>query len=63
MKCSYCTTEIEKGTGIMYVKRIGTVRYYCSQRCYKLNEKFGRRPNKKEIMDRLGVKAAKADKK
>jgi ribosomal protein L24E len=49
MKCSYCTTEIEKGTGLMYVKRAGAVRYYCSHRCYRLNEIQGRRPNAKEI--------------
>ncbi|MGC8699742.1 MAG: 50S ribosomal protein L24e, partial [Candidatus Micrarchaeia archaeon] len=37
MKCSYCSREIEKGTGIMYVKKNGTIRYYCSNRCMKFD--------------------------
>jgi ribosomal protein L24E len=35
MKCSYCSSEIRKGTGIMFVSRIGDVSYFCSGRCYK----------------------------
>jgi ribosomal protein L24E len=35
MKCSYCLSEVKKGTGIMFVSRIGNVSYYCSGRCYK----------------------------
>lgn len=49
MKCSHCTSEIEKGTGLIYVKRNGAIRYYCSDRCYKYNEMYGKKPNKKEI--------------
>ncbi len=49
MKCSYCTSEIEKGTGLEYVKRNGAIRYYCSDRCYKYAEVLKRKPNKKEI--------------
>ncbi|MDE1861097.1 MAG: 50S ribosomal protein L24e [Candidatus Micrarchaeota archaeon] len=52
MKCSYCTAEIEKGTGLMYVKRAGAIRYYCSNRCYKFNEIHKRRINKKELKER-----------
>ncbi|MCL5100719.1 MAG: 50S ribosomal protein L24e [Candidatus Marsarchaeota archaeon] len=37
VKCSYCSEEIERGTGFAYVKKVGTVRYYCSKRCYKLS--------------------------
>lgn len=37
MKCSYCSNEIEKGTGFAYVRKNGTVRYYCTNRCMKLN--------------------------
>lgn len=44
MKCSYCSEEIEKGTGFMYVRRNGAIRYFCSGRCKKLglvhNRKF-----------------------
>jgi large subunit ribosomal protein L24e len=35
MKCSYCSKEINKGTGMMYVSKSGKVSYYCSNRCYK----------------------------
>ncbi len=51
MKCSYCTSEVESGRGLEFVRKNGTVRYYCSTRCYKLNVKLGRKPNKKEIRE------------
>lgn len=35
MKCSSCLSEVKKGTGIMFVSRIGDVSYFCSSRCYK----------------------------
>lgn len=56
MNCSYCTAEIEKGTGMMFVRRNGTVRHYCSQRCYKFNILMNRRPNRKEIEERASRK-------
>jgi large subunit ribosomal protein L24e len=56
MKCSYCTQEIEQGTGLMYVKKNGMLRYYCSDRCYKFNEVYGKKPNKKEIAGLLNGK-------
>ena len=37
MKCSFCSEEIEKGTGIMYVRKSGQAKYYCSHRCYKFD--------------------------
>lgn len=37
MKCAYCSREIEPGTGIMFVRKNGQVRYYCSNRCYRLD--------------------------
>ena len=52
MKCSYCTREIEKGTGLTYVRKNGAIRYYCSSRCYRLNNVHDRRPNAKEIEER-----------
>jgi ribosomal protein L24E len=51
VKCSYCTSNIEAGTGIMFVKKNGALRYYCSDRCYKANEIYGKKPNKKEIAE------------
>ncbi len=52
MKCSYCTAEIEKGTGMIYVRKNGAIRYYCTKRCYKLNAVHNRRPSTKETKER-----------
>jgi len=49
MNCSHCTREIEKGTGMMYVKKVGTIRYFCSKRCYKFEVKYKKKPNAKEV--------------
>lgn len=51
MKCSYCTREIEKGTGIMYVKRTGAIKYYCSDRCYNFDVVQQKRQRPKEIKE------------
>lgn len=51
MRCSYCSREIEKGTGLMYVRKIGTVRYYCSDRCYKFEVVQRRKQKDKEIKE------------
>ncbi len=48
MRCSYCTREVEPGTGIMYVKKVGTVKYYCSSRCYKFEVNQGKKQRMKE---------------
>ncbi len=52
MKCSYCTSEIEKGTGTIYVRKNGAIRYYCSKRCLNLNIVQDRKPNRKEVEER-----------
>lgn len=31
--CSFCDNPIEKGTGIMYIKKDGTLFYFCSSKC------------------------------
>ncbi|MHC1570481.1 MAG: 50S ribosomal protein L24e [Methermicoccaceae archaeon] len=33
--CSFCGKEIEAGTGKMFVKKDGTVLFYCSSKCEK----------------------------
>ncbi|MEM0149229.1 MAG: hypothetical protein QW774_01080 [Candidatus Micrarchaeaceae archaeon] len=38
MKCSYCSREIEKGRGIIFVRRTGAVRHYCSRRCMRYDQ-------------------------
>ena len=49
MKCTYCSREIRKGTGMMYVYRIGTINYFCSNRCFKNGVRMHRKMNKKEL--------------
>ena len=41
-KCTFCGNQIEKGTGKMYVRRDGTIYYFCSNRCEKNMLKLGR---------------------
>ncbi len=33
MECSFCGSEIKRGTGIVYAKIDGTVYNFCSKRC------------------------------
>jgi ribosomal protein L24E len=49
MKCTYCTKEIRKGTGTMYVYKIGTLNYFCSNRCFVNSVVMKRKFNKKEL--------------
>lgn len=41
MKCSFCSVNIQKGTGKMYVKVKGAISYFCSSKCEK-NAAMGR---------------------
>ncbi len=50
MKCSYCSKEIKKGTGILYVFKTGKVNYFCSNRCYVNSIVLRRKYNKKESL-------------
>ena len=40
--CSFCSGEIEPGTGMMYVKKDGTVFYFCSAVCRRDQLELGR---------------------
>ncbi len=42
-KCSFCGNEIEKGTGLIFVQKIGKVLYFCSSKCEN-NFELGRKP-------------------
>lgn len=33
--CSFCANPVLKGTGVLYVKRDGTLFYFCSSKCRK----------------------------
>ena len=41
-KCNFCGNEIEKGTGMIYVEKIGKVYHFCSSKCER-NIDLGRK--------------------
>jgi len=41
-QCSFCASEIEPGTGSMFVKRDGTIFHFCSGSCRKQQLELGR---------------------
>jgi len=43
--CSFCGEEIAEGTGKMYVRRDGSIYFFCSSKCEK-NNQLGRIPRK-----------------
>jgi len=43
-KCSFCGTIIEKGTGIVFVKKDAKVFNFCSRKCEKNLLKLNRKP-------------------
>ncbi|MFA5141785.1 MAG: 50S ribosomal protein L24e [Candidatus Woesearchaeota archaeon] len=44
-KCTFCGTDINPGTGLMYVKVDGKIMYFCSRKCEKNMIKLKRKPN------------------
>jgi large subunit ribosomal protein L24e len=45
--CSFCGSQLEPGTGKMYVKKDGSVMFFCSSKCQN-NQKLGRVPRRVE---------------
>ncbi len=45
-RCSFCNLPIEPGRGKMFVKRDGTVFYFCSSKCERNMLKLRRKPRK-----------------
>ena len=43
-KCVFCGTNIQRGTGMMYVKVDGRVMNFCSKKCEKSVLKFNKKP-------------------
>lgn len=43
--CSFCNSEIEPGTGRMFVRDNASVFYFCSSKCER-NMNLGRNPRK-----------------
>ncbi|MFQ5892617.1 MAG: 50S ribosomal protein L24e [Candidatus Methanofastidiosia archaeon] len=46
MKCNFCGYDIERGRGKMFVKKDGSVLYFCSSKCEKNLLKLKRKPRK-----------------
>lgn len=46
MKCTFCKADMPKGTGVTYVKRDGTLIFFCSNKCRKNKMKLKRNPRK-----------------
>ena len=44
MNCSFCKTDIEPGTGKMYIKNDGKIFNFCSMKCEKNQLKLKRTP-------------------
>jgi len=43
--CSFCGEAIDPGTGKMFVRRDGTIFYFCSSKCQN-NARLGRVPRR-----------------
>lgn len=48
VKCSFCGDELLKGTGKMFVKKEGTVFFFCSNKCEKNLLKLNRSAHRKK---------------
>lgn len=55
-ECSFCKTEMELGTGKMFVKRDGSLFYFCSSKCEKNMLKLRRVARKTEWTKPLKAK-------
>lgn len=44
VKCDFCGEEIERGTGMMFVKDDGKIYHFCSSKCENNMLKLGRKP-------------------
>ncbi|MEM3031057.1 MAG: 50S ribosomal protein L24e [Candidatus Micrarchaeia archaeon] len=46
MNCSFCGSEVERGTGYMFVRRDGSFLAFCSSKCRKNLLRLGRSPRR-----------------
>lgn len=68
--CSFCGGAIEPGTGKMYVRKDGTIYFFCSRKCEKNMIGLGRIPmyvrwvqaKKKEVKSAKKTKGRKGKK-
>lgn len=47
VKCSFCSEELEQGTGKMYVRNDGKIFYFCGSKCDN-NFHMGRVPGRQK---------------
>ena len=59
-QCSFCAGEVEPGTGTMFVKRDGSVFYFCSGSCRKQQLHLGRVGHRLKWTRAHAVKRAQA---
>ncbi|PSP81498.1 50S ribosomal protein L24e [Halobacteriales archaeon QS_1_68_20] len=52
-ECDYCGSDIEPGTGVMFVRTDGTTIHYCSSKC-EANDDLGREPRDVEWTEEGG---------
>ena len=45
-KCSFCNSEMEPGTGKLYIRKQGKQFFFCSSKCEKNMIKLKRNPKK-----------------
>jgi len=45
-KCSFCGQRVEPGTGLVFVRNDGSMRWFCSSKCRKNSIKLRRNPRK-----------------
>ncbi len=43
-KCSFCSGQIEQGTGKIFIENTGKTHWFCSSKCEKNTRKLGRDP-------------------
>ncbi|MFH1821478.1 MAG: 50S ribosomal protein L24e [Methanobacteriota archaeon] len=58
-KCSFCGERVEPGTGLMLVKRDGSVMFFCSSKCRR-NSALGRKPVRMKWTQRYKQTGGKA---
>lgn len=46
--CTFCGKTLQKGTGVLYVKKDGKMMYFCCTKCEKNALKLDRKPRTKK---------------
>ncbi|MBI4153719.1 50S ribosomal protein L24e [Candidatus Woesearchaeota archaeon] len=59
VKCSFCNSELEKGTGMMYVKKDGRILWFDKKKCEKNMLGLGRKSHKLKWITSQQKKAVK----